>query len=461
MHLGFAPNDTFLRAAEDGATDGGRAADVDIGVSAVALFKTCHAVTGTQDFHFTLTATKDVTRAGVGQHPQIGSVVCCFSILHETDGIIIRLIAWIMRIRSYAVHIFELKRGSNLRAARDGHACAGRVGRIPTGVVQPITGICHLAAAEDGAIDFRTAADFDSGIGQTGNVILVVLVELATARAIDVAGSIVVLQQVTAVVEIIAHVASADFHLGLAVMFGSICCARRIGVKLAFQAHASESYHAAAIEIAQNLAARHHDVSIAAHTTCVRVQGIAEITRIEVGSALAAAKHAAIITRKARGADDTALDQDPGAVQDVSVLAAAEYVAIDKGIAADGDAGAVHIVQGFMFIAEVALATTVNATHKGESLDGTNRFRHTHRTAAHRDDGLGGYSNVRMVIKLAYRHFGMSSMVSSISNEIIAHVGGLVAAIHVAEDVPAGNLHFGMAEDLACVGVPNRSVACR
>ena len=52
-------------------------------------------------------------------------------------------------------------------------------------------------------------------------------------------------------------------------------------------------------------------------------------------------------------------------------------------------------------------------------------------------------------------------MAGSVNDDIIAHVGGLVAAIHVAEDVAAGNLHLGMAEDLACIGIPNCSVTCR
>ena len=91
--------------------------------------------------------------------------------------------------------------------------------------------------------------------------------------------------------------------------------------------------------------------------------------RININSALSAAKHAAIITREAGDADDAALDQHLGVAQDMSVLAAAKHHAINDGIIADGDTGAVYIVQSLKTVGEVTLATAIDIARKGEFLD--------------------------------------------------------------------------------------------
>ena len=112
----------------------------------------------------------------------------------------------------------------------------------------------------------------------------------------------------------------------------------------------------------------------------------------------------------------------------MSVLAASKHGAVDDGIAADGDSGAVNITQVVELFTEVTLGAAEKVAQIGEILDGIDCSWHTHRASAH-----GHHSGA-------------------------IHIRGLAAAIHVGKDVATFNHHFSIAKHPTCIGIPYRCV---
>ena len=86
----------------------------------------------------------------------------------------------------------------------------------------------------------------------------------------------------------------------------------------------------------------------------------------------------------------------------MSVLATAEHRAVDDGVAADRDPGAVHIAKGNHLFAGITLAAAIYTAQIGVIVYRIDCSRHTHRATGHVDQSFA------------------------------IHRGGLVAAIHIA-----------------------------
>ena len=128
--------------------------------------------------------------------------------------------------------------------------------------LSPIADAGHLAAAEDGAIDFRTAADVDLGVGHTACQNVVVSLGVALTRAEDVAHALVAArQQIVAIVGIVANRATRDIDGGQAMVNGIINMFRHIGITK--HVHARKGHTAAAEDGTPNLAVFHGDGGIA------------------------------------------------------------------------------------------------------------------------------------------------------------------------------------------------------
>ena len=107
----------------------------------------------------------------------------------------------------------------------------------------------------------------------------------------------------------------------------------------------------------------------------------------------------------------------------MAVLGTAQDGAVDD-TTRDGHAGARHVVDQVGHRTRVAAAAAVNVAVSGNLLDLCLSARHT--------DGATAHGNGRHA----------------------ANVSHLVAAIHVVEDVAAGDIHFGFAPNLTRVRVP-------
>ena len=225
---------------------------------------------------------------------------------------------------------------------------------------------------------------------------------------------------------------------------------RNIRGVTAIHIHASEGYFASTKDIAQNVATRQLDMGVALHTTAGEVIIVLEVFVL----ALAAAKHVAVGTRKTRATNDDGLafglaDSHIRAVQDVAFLGTAKHGGVDEA-ARDFHISGIHIGEGVENGARVAATATEDAAEDGAFFNVALDARHAHGAATHPDGGLAA----TLTVRCAYGHVGMFGVVGFIGNAIVAHVGRLVGAIHVVEDVASRDDDLGVAPHLAGVGIP-------
>ena len=128
----------------------------------------------------------------------------------------------------------------------------------------------------------------------------------------------------------------------------------------------------------------------------------------------------------------------------MAVLAAAQDAAVDVA-ATNGDLSLIHVGPSVEVDARVALAGAVEVARDGVGLDLRRGARHTDSTAFHRDGGLTRIGKGRGVELIA---------VDGAVVFVHAHISGLAAAIHAAEDVAASDFHGAGAVHLARLAVP-------
>ena len=316
--------------------------------------------------------------------------------------------------------------------------------------------ISHLAAAEDGAIDFWAAADVDHRVGHTRQVVFDEFLRVAAPAAIHVAHGEVAQEQVEAVVVVVANDASADGDCGHAVVDGIVHGFVHERGEFARHAHASECHHAATVDVAQNGAVGHADVDVALHAA-----------RAEVGFVtLAAAIHMSVKARKARCADDGFLsDRHFGMAQHMAVFRTAEDATPDAvvdvilRIDVHRDRGVVHVGESLKNIGCIALTAAEHVAVGAVQADGdvvcmsvksTLYWCRSHLSAR---DAHGGQARVGHRLKVLDGGF-----VIFIGDGMLSHRSRFAAAIHVVEYLSAADVDGGVALHAGCFAISG--IAC-
>ena len=211
--MGVAGNDTLLAATIDVGEDGA-AVDGD-----GSLTRTCHRdPVGASDVDIALAGAIDVAGAGV----EDGAVI----VVHGPEaGVLVA--DTLIEILVYRHVVGELGRGTDSGSRSD--FVDGGVLDVDGGgagmghedaVVVPPADAGHLAAAEDRAADSGIADNVDAGVHDTAGEDVIVVVDVALARAHDVAHAPVALEEVG--VAGVADGAAEDTNSGHAVVDGVV-----------------------------------------------------------------------------------------------------------------------------------------------------------------------------------------------------------------------------------------------
>ena len=247
-------------------------------------------------------------------------------------------------------------------------------------VIGPVADGGHLAAAEDGTVDARDGGcaveggvfHRDVGVGHTSSIDVVVVLDVALARTEYVAGAVVGGQQCHTVG--VAYDAARHPDECCAVVDGVVVVARNKRGVCAIDVDTGEGSTSAAEEGAEDGAARHGEVGVAAHTATGDIDGVGGwvVGSCHHARTAATAEDVAVVVVEAVVADVGAgKDVDPCVANDMAVLSAAIDVAIDLA-AKDVDMGVVDVVVVLVGVVVHTAAGTVDVAaggfHQGKVL---------------------------------------------------------------------------------------------